>query len=171
MGLPPRRPPGRGGWRERVLDPIFYLRAVIVVASLALVGLPLVADAVNLTLKSVSAGSEACRIVTVIDGDTVSLWCADRGIVRARLVGIDTPELFSPACLSELAAAQAAAWALRRLIWQSERIEARFDGTDRYARALVDLTLDGVPVARAMIAAGHGRAYDGGRRRGWCDAA
>jgi len=32
-----------------------------------------------------------------------------------------------------------------------------------------EVVVDGAPVAETMIAAGHARPYDGGRRQGWCD--
>ncbi len=169
MGLPPRRPTSR--WRrimERVLDPVVYLRAVIGICAVALVVLPLGADVVNATMKPVRDGEGTCRILSVIDGDTLSVWCTGRGMERARLMGFDAPELFSPGCASELLAAQAATWALRGLIFDARQIDIGFDGRDRYDRALVTLRLDGASVARAMIAQGHGRAYGGGRRDGWC---
>ncbi len=173
MGLPPRRPPSR--WRRivgRLVDPALYLKAVIVLCTLALVVLPLGADAVNAALKPARSADGSCRILSVIDGDTISLWCGGRGVERARLVGFDTPELFSPGCGSEFVAAQRATWALRGMIFQSASIDIIIEGQDRYDRALVTLKLDGRSVASQMIAAGHARAYDGGRRQGWCrDAA
>ncbi len=169
MGLPPRRPRSRWGRAVgRILDPIFYLKAVMALCALALVVLPLGADAVNAALKPARQGNGTCRILSVIDGDTVSLWCPARGVERARLMGFDAPELFSPACASEFVAAQRATWALRGLIFAADKVEIGFDGRDRYDRALVTLRLDGTSVARAMIAGGNGRAYDGGRREAWC---
>ena len=73
---------------------------------------------------------------------------------------------FSPACAGELAAAVQAKWALRLEIWKAGTITMVREGTDRYGRALIDAFLDGEPLARRMIAAGHGRSYDGGRRKG-----
>ena len=35
-------------------------------------------------------------------------------------------------------------------------------------RVLADLILDGRSLSAALIAAGYGRPYDGGRRPGWC---
>jgi micrococcal nuclease len=171
MGLPPRRPNSR--WRrllERIFDPMFYLRAVIGICAVALVVLPLVADAVNAALKPARFGNGTCRILSVIDGDTLSVWCTDRGVERARLVGFDAPELFSPGCASELVAAQTATWALRGLIFGARETDIGFEGRDRYDRALVTLRLDGTSVARRMIKDGHGRAYNGGQRDGWCES-
>ena len=114
-------------------------------------------------------GGEDCRVVSVVDGDTVGLWCAETGSIRGRLVGFDAPEMFSPECTRELTQAVAATWALRRALWSAEEMTVRRQGTDRYGRALVDLRSDGVPVGQTLIAAGLARPYDGGRRAGWCD--
>lgn len=41
-------------------------------------------------------------------------------------------------------------------------------GTDKYGRALVELEIDGVDVARLMVRDGHARAYGSGLRGSWC---
>jgi micrococcal nuclease len=175
-----RRPPGRNmaprpkppNWFRRFLrriaDPLFYLRAVIVLAGLGLILLPLAADAVNAIARPVSGPNGTCRILSVIDGDTVSLWCEGQGVSRARLVGFDTPEMFSPRCPKEFIAAQQATWALRWMILRAHTLRLTPLGQDRYHRRLVSLMLDGQSVARRMIKAGHARAYSGGKRGGWC---
>jgi endonuclease YncB( thermonuclease family) len=163
MGLPPRRRRGL-----RLADPRFYLRAVVVVASLGLVVLPGIADATLSVFRPLAAESGSCRIYQVVDGDTVRMWCPDRGNVSARLKGFDAPELFSPQCASELAAAVKAKWALRLVLWQEDEVRIVREGTDRYGRALVTVFTDGVPLARRMISDGHARMYDGGIRQTWC---
>jgi micrococcal nuclease len=172
-GAPPpdwgrrRRPPSRsrsrrtygGRRRSRMLVKLAALGV------LALGGLPHVGDAVSGWRTAPTAG---CRVVSVIDGDTVSLWCPGTGTERARLTGFDAPELFSPECPAEAAKALAATWALRTTLWTADEVTVRRQGTDRYGRALVDLRADGVPVGRGLIASGLARPYDGGRRAGWC---
>lgn len=159
-----RRPVRRGGWR--LADPRFYLKAVIVLAAGLLVVLPWAADGLGLTTGARSL--EGCRVARVIDGDTLSLWCPGRGIERVRLLGFDTPELTSPGCPAEFAAALAATWHLRRLLLGAEVLSVRLGGLDRYGRRLATLGLDGQPLAQAMIAAGHARPYGGAARGGWC---
>lgn len=149
-----------------LLDPRNYLVGIILLGSVGLVALPLGADAVNAALGHRAA--DGCRVATVIDGDTVSLWCPGRGLNRARLSSIDAPELFSPRCVSEWIAAQRATWALRRLLWQDGALSVVHRGTDRYGRLLVDLTVGSTRIGPALVAAGHARPYDGGRRAGWC---
>ena len=112
-----------------------------------------------------SGAGDGCRVGYVYDGDSVELIC---GAVRetARVMGIDTPEL-EGRCAAESAAAQAAKRALAAMVSAAEvRIEVR--GRDKYHRPLIRLWLDGQDAAGAMIAAGQGRAYDGGHRAGWC---
>ncbi len=164
MGLPPRRP--RRSWR--LADPGTYLSAVIVLAALGLVVLPVAADAVIAIARPAASADATCRIYHVIDGDTVRMFCPGRGNASARLTGFDTPELFSPSCPSELAAAVKAKWALRLAIWRADRITLVREGTDRYGRALVTAFLDGTPLARVMIESGLARPYAGGERQGWC---
>lgn len=169
MGLPPRRP--QSWWRRalgRVLDPVFYLKLVMIVAGLGLVVLPYGADALNAALKPVASADGDCRVLLVIDGDTVKLVCPGRGVETARLMGFDAPEKFSPRCVGEVVAAEQATWGLRRMIFEANTLALERDGTDRYGRVLARLSLDGQDVARLMIKAGYGRTYAGGLRGGWC---
>lgn len=165
-GARTRRGAPRRRWR--LADPRFYLNAVIVAASLGLVVLPGAADAVLAVTRPALDGGGSCRIYRVVDGDTVRMWCQGRGEVSARLTGFDTPELFSPGCASELAAAVKAKWALRLAIWQADEVMLVRQGTDRYGRALVAAFVDGQPLASKMIVDGHARPYSGGARGGWC---
>lgn len=154
---------------SRVLHPVFYLKLAMLAAALGLVVVPYGTDVVNAALKPAASTDGSCRVLTVLDGDTVKLVCLPGwGVETARLMGFDAPEKYSPRCASELVAAEKATWALRGLIFKAGALALVREGTDRYGRALVRLRLDGVDVARLMIRAGHGRAYSGGPRRGWC---
>lgn len=153
-----RRRGGRARW-------IYALVAIAMAA-------PFAVDAVNAfaqAARGLSATGDACRILTVIDGDTVTLWCEGRSTERARLTGFDAPELFSPGCSAELWAAQRAKWALRGMIFQAGEITIRRQGLDRYGRRLAEVSLDGAPLSRIMQERGLARAYDGGRRPPWCN--
>lgn len=166
----PARPAGpvvRG--LRRLADPRFYLKLVIGGAVGLLVLVPTIADLVNAAMKPVVSEQGQCRIIRVIDGDTVSLVCPEDGMGSARLVGFDTPEMYAPRCLGEFVAAQKAAWALRTLIQKADRIGLTHQGTDKYGRALVLMEIDGIDVARLMIRDGHGRQYSGGLRGVWCE--
>jgi endonuclease YncB( thermonuclease family) len=112
--------------------------------------------------------SADCRVARVIDGDTVDLGCVDRGAVRARIVGYDSPELFSPGCAAERAAAEEARRVLVNWARHATSTEVAFLGRDRYDRELVDMRLSGQRVATAMVETGNGRRYFGSLRGGWC---
>lgn len=112
--------------------------------------------------------AEACRVTEITDGDTIRMRCQGRSEERVRLTGFDTPELFSPGCASEHRAARRAKSALSAHIAAAGELAFVRQGTDRYGRTLADLRLDGTSAADLMIASGHARAYDGGRRAGWC---
>lgn len=166
MGVPSRKP---RRWWQRVADPLFYLRAVILLSGLALVAIPLISDGTLALLRPIPAGAQSCRVVRVIDGDTADLWCATAGLQRARLAGFDAPELFSPNCMAELIAAQKAKWALRGLLLTGGPLRLSLGGLDKYERLLVTVWVNGVPLAKVMIAGGHARKYGGEARQSWCD--
>jgi micrococcal nuclease len=117
---------------------------------------------------SSSLGEPDCRIVRVIDGDTVDMICQGVGGFRARLVGFDTPEVYSPGCGAELAAGQQATRLLRRITASAPVTSARLDGQDRYGRLLVRIEVGGQDVANQMIASGLALPYAGGQRPDWC---
>jgi micrococcal nuclease len=117
-------------------------------------------------LDPVPPAGAGCRVGYVYDGDSVEMIC---GEVRetARVLGIDTPEL-DGRCAAEVAAAQAAKKALAGLVSGAGEVRIEVQGRDKYHRPLIHLWLDGQDAAGAMIAAGQGRACDGGHRAGWC---
>jgi endonuclease YncB( thermonuclease family) len=112
--------------------------------------------------------TDGCRVVHVVDGDTLDLRCPSEGIVRARVTGFDTPELYSPRCASEAARAVAAQSYLRWTLARADRLEVILGGTDRYGRRLVEMRVDGARLADIMVEAGHARRYGGEAREGWC---
>ena len=116
----------------------------------------------------VGAQDNGCRLVSVTDGDTLRLYCPNRGLIEARLTGFDAPELFSARCASEFRDAWRAKWALRWMLMTSKDLKFVREGTDDYGRALIFASTDGVPVARKMISSGLARPYDGEARLGWC---
>lgn len=137
----------------------FWITAFLVLLS------PAITDVVNGFITK----SNGCRIIGVVDGDTVVLACADSFRNRGRMIGFDTPELFSPKCSFELWRAFQAKWYVRWTLWNAESISVRKRGIDRYDRALVDVIVDGRKLSRSVIAAGLGRVYSGGVRKSWCD--
>lgn len=114
------------------------------------------------------ASPSDCRVTYVVDGDTVHLACRGRGLVKARLLGFDTPEVFSPACPAERRAGQEATQILQQMVRTAPVTRAEFRGHDRYGRDLVRLEIGGRDVARSMIGTGLALPYAGGRHPDWC---
>ncbi len=82
------------------------------------------------------AGGDSERVTRVIDGDTVELSRSG----RARLIGVDTPEVYGGV---ECFGREASAFAKRRLTGRRVRVRRGVDDRDRYGRLLVYLHLDG----------------------------
>ena len=164
------RPPHRLRWRgRRRLRLPRALRPWRKVAVLALIAAAVLGGRDGLGyLGAQVSGDTACRVTSVVDGDTVRVYCPGRGFDSARLTGYDTPEIYSPRCPGELWSGLVATWALRGRISSAEEVRIVFEGRDRYDRRLAALFLDGANASRLMIEAGHARPYDGGRREGWC---
>lgn len=139
------------------------LRALMGLSFALGIGLPALSFA-NGTLKP-HAG---CAVTLVVDGDTVKLYCPAEGFMTARLLGFDTPEIFSPLCLSELARGLTATAWLNAALFAAGHIAETSSGTDRYGRRLASLRLDGRDLAETIVAAGLARPYSGGKREGWC---
>ncbi len=162
-GPPPRMPLGALLRRDRTVV------GGLIVAAL-LVGPVLLANA-SVAVKGAVFRGDGCGVVRVVDGDTVTLYCDGRGLLRTRLMGFDTPELYASDCLGEkLQALQATAYLGWRYLRAGE-VSVVMRGTDRYDRKLARMRLDGKDVADVMIDAGLARAYAGGRRASWCAGA
>jgi endonuclease YncB( thermonuclease family) len=111
---------------------------------------------------------EGCRVVKVIDGDTIDLFCPDVGTERARIIGYDTPETFEPGCRAEARLGSAATRRLKTLVAEARTVDTSRRGYDRYGRRLVRLRIDGRDVGAVMVSEGLAVSYTGGRRIDWC---
>lgn len=139
------RGPGRGR------RPVGRIAAFVFVVIAA----PLVADYVNGWMKA----EGDCRVVRVIDGDTLAMACAEAPQTRLRLSAIDTPELRGD-CWQERLLAVRAGLSLRWRLYLAGGIEIALSGeTGRYGRALGRVLVDGAPVADRLIDAGLARPY------------
>ena len=87
--------------------------------------------------------------------------------INLRLDGIDTPEKRgSPPC--EKALAKKATEFTRQFV-KSGVVTVSGVKLGKYAgRALGSVTVGGKDLVKALILAGHGREYHGGKRQGWC---
>jgi len=98
------------------------------------------------------AGTAAAqdRVVRVVDGDTVQL--ARGG--RARLIGVDTPEVHGrPECFGRAASR----FARRRLAGRAVVVRGDAEPRDRYGRRLVYLFLEGRLFNAELVRRGYAR--------------
>lgn len=118
-------------------------------------------------------GPIPAMVERVIDGDTIRVrvqaWIDVEVSVSVRLRGIDAPELRAR-CEAERAGAEAARDFVTALLGQGA-VTLHAVSRGKYSgRVIADVTVDGVDLAAALLAAGHARPYDGGARAGWCGA-
>lgn len=121
--------------------------------------------------------------ITIIDGDTIALPCAQPApgcAERVRILNIDTPETGrNAACPAEATAGLAAKEALRRLIASGPVVITRCEPetgrcTDHYGRTLARLATATGDIGQAMIASGHALPWAPGaaakfqRQQHWC---
>ena len=118
------------------------------------------------------AGIEVpARVVSVYDGDTVRVEAAMwPGLIwkgSVRVDGVDTPEIRGK-CEAEKAQARAARDFVRARIGKQVTLVDVKKG--KYAgRVVARIRLaDGSDLTELLIQQDHGRPYEGGRRRGWC---
>ncbi len=122
------------------------------------------------------AADYAWPVVRVVDGDTVAVDASanlppELAGLSVRLRGIDTPEKGGRAkCDVEKQAGQAATAFTKDAIAGARDVRVRDPEWGKWGgRVLADLILDGRSLSDGLIAAGHGRPYDGGRRGNWCN--
>jgi endonuclease YncB( thermonuclease family) len=117
-------------------------------------------------------GPLPAEVTRVVDGDTIEvrvrIWLGQELETLVRIAGIDTPERRG-ACPAERERAAEAHLALSRLTAERQVVlrEIHFG---KYAGRVVARveTAAGEDLAQALKALGLARAYDGGRRPGWC---
>jgi len=144
------------------------IRALWSILTLApLLALIACVDPVTLAPRHGSPAAPVCRVTYVVDGDTVHMNCGG-GAMKVRLLGFDTPEVFSPSCRREKAAGDAATRALTALVRSAPVTSAVFHGHDRYGRNLARVAIGGQEVAGYMIGLGLALPYHGHRRPNWC---
>ncbi len=119
-------------------------------------------------------GDAVVQVVRVIDGDTfranIEGWPPIIGEnIRVRIAGVDTPEPEERSrCPREKALARKAGDFARKLLKAARKVELKNIRRGNHFRILADVYADGVNVAEALIRAGLGRPYRGGKKRSWC---
>lgn len=110
----------------------------------------------------------------VLDGDTFAAVAhIDNNTsanVRVRLINIDTPEM-NGKCESEITRAKAARERLMKLVPRGTVVELKNIKDDKYiGRIDANVILpDGRDVGNVLIREKLGRAYNGGKRKSWCE--
>jgi micrococcal nuclease len=112
------------------------------------------------------------EVLRVIDGDTVEvraqIWLDQHITTKVRLRSIDAPELHAK-CPAEAKMAEASRHLLTTLIGAGQAYLTDL-GRDKYGGRVVGtiLTHQGENVATLLLAGGHARPYNGGKRGNWC---
>lgn len=117
-------------------------------------------------------GPVEATVVRVLDGDTfvadAAVWPGQTLRVNVRIRGIDAPEM-KARCAAERSAAERARDELAELLGGHPVSISNIAGAKYYGRVLADVaTAQGLEVGREMIERQLVRAYEGGRREGWC---
>lgn len=118
-------------------------------------------------------GPVEARVVKVRDGDTVEVeafvWPLQSVTVAVRLRHVDAPELKAK-CPSERRSAEAARDRFRALVGGGPVFLTDISGDKYYGRVLARLgTKDMADIGAVLLREGLVDAYDGGRRRDWCN--
>ena len=116
-------------------------------------------------------GPIPAKIVSVYAGDTITvrahIWLGQDVETKVRLDGIDTPEINGKCDDEKTLAVKARDFLAEQA---GDAVMLRDIHYGKYAGRVVASvsTESGIDLVAALIAAGHGRAYSGGKRRGWC---
>lgn len=119
-----------------------------------------------------AAGGHPAEVLRVNDGDTfearVHVWPGMQVTTKVRLRGIDAAE-FRAHCAEEYRLATAARDALARMLAEGGVTIGRIDFDKYGGRVVANAATRNTPdISEALLKTGYVRAYDGGRRDGWC---
>lgn len=126
----------------------------------------------SITAKEITQGPITAKVIKVYDGDTLKVlarpWPGIIVKVSVRLRGIDTPEIRTR-CKSEKQLAKSARAALIKLVGRDRIVQLYNIKLGKYAgRVIADVVVSLGDASTLLINAGHGRPYDGGKRKSWC---
>lgn len=121
--------------------------------------------------RDVIPGPVPARVVSVTDGDTVlvraRIWLGQNVETRIRLEGVDAPEMKARCAAERRLAVKARNFVIARV--GGRTVDLFHIQYGKYAGRVVARIHDAKgDLSTAIIAAGLGRPYDGGRRRSWC---
>lgn len=130
------------------------------------------AGAASAAGNGIIRGPVEALVERVIDGDTFEaiahVWPGHSVRVAVRIRGVDAPEIRSR-CAAEREAAESARRALEEMLAGGPVLLGNIGGGKYYGRVLADVFAhDGRGAAEMLLAGGLARAYEGGKRAGWC---
>ena len=135
--------------------------------SLALLLFAAIASASGCTRSPAEPSSSNATVVKIVDGDTIDVRSDDRGRLRIRVIGIDTPEVKKPHYTVGCGGVEASQYAVALLTDQRVAVvtDPSQDAHDRYGRTLAEIFLpDGRNYAVEAARAGHAHSYVYGHR-------
>lgn len=131
------------------------------------------AIALGIVLLVSDPAGYAWPVAGVVDGDTLQVRLpglpGELQPVSVRVRGVDTPETGGRARCEAERRDGARATAFTEAMLRSGSVRFVDPEWDKYGRVLATVTVAGEDLAAALIRAGRGRPYDGGKRGGWCD--
>lgn len=107
------------------------------------------------------------EVLRVVDGDTIAVRDDNRGRLKVRIIGLDSPEVHRPGMSVGCFGPEASEYADKMLTGQRVALVSDPDGdqTDRYGRTLAEVFLsDGRNFAVESVRTGHAKAYVYGHR-------
>ncbi len=112
------------------------------------------------------------EVTSVFDADTFRVNIKDVPPIigqrmPVRILGVDAPEIRGK-CQAEKVKARLAKQFTVEQLRSAKIIELRNVRRGKYFRLLANVYIDGKNLADSLIQAGHARAYEGGKRQGWC---
>ncbi len=146
-----------------------YVRPITAILLLAVVIVPGVAPG----LPESVPGPVQARVLRVIDGDSIvvraRIWLGQNLDTLVRLDGVDAPEIKGK-CENERRLAERARDLILARITAGMVILSEIHYGNYAGRVVARVrTPDGGDFSTALVEAGLGRAYEGGRRASWCD--
>jgi len=115
-------------------------------------------------------GPIAATVERVVDGDTLDIkariWLGQDVVIRVRLAGVNAPEKRSKCAAEKDLAEKAAAFITAQT---TDGVVLRNIHYGKWAgRVVAEVEAGDSSLSEGLIATGLGRAYHGGKRRGWC---
>jgi endonuclease YncB( thermonuclease family) len=146
-----------------------FVRPITAIVLLAGVTVPVVAPG----RPEVVPGPVSARVLRVIDGDSIvvraRIWLGQDIDTQVRLDGVDAPEIRGKCERERRVAKQARDLVVAKIAGSMVVLSEIHYG--KYAGRVVARvrTRGGEDLSTALLQAGLGRVYDGGRRSSWCD--